>query len=84
MSLDQYLQLLDWTGRQMKADKVGAIPAESAGILERLECGAETWLDLVKHFRKRFRHAAGLQKNRQEFRAARRQSRVARAAAGVT
>ena len=70
--------MLDWTDRQMKADKVGSIPAESAGILERLECGPETWVDLVKNFRKRFRNEAGLQKNRQGFRAARRQARATR------
>ena len=28
-------------------------------ILERLDCSAETWLDLVKNFRKRFRTEAG-------------------------
>ncbi len=27
LSLDEYLQLLDWTGRQFREDKRGAIPA---------------------------------------------------------
>jgi len=76
MSLDQYLQLLDWTGRQIRRDKVGRIPAECAPILERLECSAETWLDFVKNFRRRFRNAAGLPKNRTLFRTLRRQSRT--------
>ena len=60
MTLDEYLRLLDWTGRQLRRDKAGRIPAQFAPILERLDCSAETWLDLVKNFRKRFRAEAGL------------------------
>jgi len=59
MTLDQYLKLLDWTGRQLRRDKVGRIPAELGPILERLDCSAETWLDLVRNFRKRFQTEAG-------------------------
>ena len=51
-------------------------------ILERRECGPEPWVDLVKNFRKRFRYEAGLQKNRQGFRAARREARATRATTG--
>ena len=75
MTLDQYLRLLDWTGRQIRKDKVGAIPEECAPILDRLECSAETWLDFVRNFRKRFRNEAGLPKTRQDFRTLRRESR---------
>jgi hypothetical protein len=56
-------------------DKLGAIPKDCAPILERLELNAETWLDVVKNFRKRFRNEAGLPKSRQSFRSTRRQSR---------
>lgn len=28
MTLDQYLKLLDWTGRQLSRDQAGRIPAE--------------------------------------------------------
>jgi hypothetical protein len=70
MTLEQYLQLIDWTGRQIRKDKIGSIPAECAPILERLECSAETWLDFVKNFR----NEAGLPQSRQKFRAIRRQS----------
>ena len=75
MTLDQYLKLLDWTGRQIRKDKVGAIPQDCAPILDRLECSAETWMDFVKNFRKRFRNEAGLSKSRQDFRTTRRESR---------
>ena len=76
MTLDQYLKLLDWTGRQIRKDKVGVIPAECAPILERLNCSAETWVDFVKNFRKRFRGEAGLAPSRQAFRMTRRESRA--------
>ena len=77
MTLDQYLRLLDWTGRQIRKDKVGVIPIDLAPIVERLQCSAETWLDFVRNFRKRFRNEAGLPANRQDFRTNRRQSRSA-------
>jgi hypothetical protein len=66
--VDAYLQLLDWTGRQIRQDKAGNIPAECAPILERLQCSAETWLDDVQNFRKRFRNAAGLKPTLQSHR----------------
>ena len=75
MTRDQYLKLLDWTGRQIR--KAGRIPDECAAILECLECNAETRLDFVKSFRKRFRNEAGLLQNRQRFRFTRRQTRSA-------
>jgi hypothetical protein len=36
ISREKYLELLDRTGRQIRADKGGAIPASAAPILERL------------------------------------------------
>ena len=68
MTLETYLKLVDWTGRQIRRDKRGQIPADCAPILERLPCSAETWLDFVKNFRKRFRNAAGLAPSQQSFR----------------
>ncbi|MFN9721163.1 MAG: transposase, partial [Planctomycetota bacterium] len=80
MTLDQYLKLLDWTGRQLRVDKTGAIPRDCAPILERLELKAESWLDFVKNFRKRFRNEAGLPNSRHSFRTSRRQSHRSAAA----
>ncbi|MFM8478128.1 MAG: transposase [Planctomycetaceae bacterium] len=59
LSLDQYLQLVDWTGRQLRLDKPGQIPAHLEAVLTRLDCSLETWLDLVKNFRRRFLTEAG-------------------------
>ena len=55
----QYLQLLDWTGRQARGDKRGVIPAELAPILERLYVSSETWVDMVVNFGRWFGRAAG-------------------------
>ena len=81
MTLDQYLKLLDWTGRQLRKDKAGIIPAEFDSILERLDCSAESWLDLVQNFRKRFRTEAGLANSMQSARSARRSRRHANSSA---
>jgi REP element-mobilizing transposase RayT len=67
MTLTDYLMLVEWTGRQIHRDKPGRIPADCAPILDRLKCDAETWLDFVKNFHRRFRTAAGLPRSRQSF-----------------
>ena len=59
MSFADYLELLDWTGRQLRSDKRGAIPKEMAPILERLKISEEGWLLLMRRFRRMFRRAAG-------------------------
>lgn len=76
MTLDQYLQLLDWTGRQIRRDNVGSIPEEFAPILERLKCSAELWLDYIRSFRKVFRNEAGLPENCRALRGQRRLNRA--------
>jgi len=76
-TLDEHLKLFDWTGRQIRKDKTRRIPDECAPILERLEYNAETLLDFVMNFRKRFRDEACLPQNRQRFRFTRRQERSA-------
>ncbi len=59
MSLSQYLKLLDWTGRQLRAKKRGKVPPDLAPILERLGVDSQGWCDLVKQFGKLFKRAAG-------------------------
>ena len=53
MSLPQYLELLDWTGRQLKPGKRGAIPKNAPPILESLNLSADLWLHVVEQFAKR-------------------------------
>jgi hypothetical protein len=59
MSLTKYLELLDWTGRQLRSGKRGTIPSELAPILERLGLDTVGWCDLVQKFGKLFKRAAG-------------------------
>lgn len=62
LQIDDYLQLLDWTGRQLAKDKPGAIPKHLAPILERIGMAttkSEQWLDLVANFDTRFTHVVG-------------------------
>ena len=56
---DDYLKLVDWTGRQVRGDKPGAIPSHLAPILERLQVNDETWAESVKTFGVHFHRAAG-------------------------
>ena len=59
LSLDDYLKLLDWTGRQIRQGKRGEIPAELSPILDRLKIQPDGWLHVVTHFGRLFKHAAG-------------------------
>jgi len=59
ISLDDYLKLLDWTGRQVRQDKKGSIPSELAPILQRLQINADNWLETVSEFDSRFTHVVG-------------------------
>ena len=59
LELDQYLSLLDWTGRELRAGKRGTIPAWLSPILERLGLKREGWVETVRHFGRWFKRAAG-------------------------
>ena len=59
VSVFRYLELLDWTGRQLRQDKVGIIPSHLAPILTRIGLDAAGWCDLVQKFGRTFKRAAG-------------------------
>ena len=84
MSLDQYLRLVDWTGRQLRPDKAGRIPPELDSILQRLDCVSGVWLDLVRNFRCRFRTEAGRPESLRQVRFQRRQFRLSGCAVSGT
>lgn len=59
ISMGQYLELLDWTGREIRKDKAGSIPSHLLPILQRIGLDCHLWCDLVKRFGKVFKRAAG-------------------------
>ncbi len=63
MRLGDYLQLLDWTGRQIRLGKRGAMPQNLAPLFERLGISTELWVDCVVNFRKWFRSSVGRPKS---------------------
>ena len=73
LTLDEYLEVLDWTGRQLRSDKQGSIPDHLAPILERLRIDSRHWLQTVTQFAKRVHYAVGRLGSMQEH--ARRQGR---------
>jgi len=59
MTLDEYLELLDWTGRQVREGKRGAIRADLRPILERLHINADVWIDTIERFGRAFHRVVG-------------------------
>lgn len=59
ISLPKYLELLDWTGRQIRHHSRGAIPATLAPILDRLQIAREQWLQAVHSFDRWFGRVVG-------------------------
>ena len=52
-------ELLDWTGRQIRSDKRGAMPQNLEPLFERLGISTELWVDCVLNFKKWFRSSVG-------------------------
>lgn len=54
-----YLQLLDWTARQLRSDKRGATPKTARALFDRLGITRSQWLGLVESFGSLFAVMAG-------------------------
>jgi hypothetical protein len=59
MEINDYLKLVDWTGRLTREGKRGSIPDDLASILERLKIDPDHWLRTVTRFDHLFFRAAG-------------------------
>ena len=57
--LDEYLELIDWTGRILREDKSGAIDTNLPPILERLAITPNAWKTLTSSFERHFSHWVG-------------------------
>jgi hypothetical protein len=58
MVLEDYLELVDWTGRQVVTGK-SRMRAHLPPILERLGIESANWLPLVRGFDRHFHRVAG-------------------------
>ncbi|MCW9047560.1 MAG: transposase [Gammaproteobacteria bacterium] len=57
--LNDYLELVDWTGRIQRQDKCGYIRENSPEILQRLNQTPANWLYLTQHFESKFKGLVG-------------------------
>jgi len=63
INLDEYLELLDWTGRSIKSNKRGKIPSHLSPILTRLNIDVDNWVNTVLSFGRIFYRVAGTIEN---------------------
>ena len=58
-TLYDYLELADWSGRAISTNKRGAIKAEAPKLIYELGIDSETWIEVVKNFRRHYGNFAG-------------------------
>ncbi|MBU2550221.1 MAG: transposase [Proteobacteria bacterium] len=58
-TLDEYLSLTDWTGREIRLGKRGVIPAHLSDILDRIPLNQARWLDTVQGYGGLFHRVVG-------------------------
>jgi hypothetical protein len=59
LTTNEYLSLVDWTGRALRTGKRGAIPKELKPILKRLDLDTKQWLDTVERYGSLFWRVVG-------------------------
>ena len=57
--VEDYLELVDWTGRQIRVDKRGRKDDGQSAILDRLGIDTEHWLYLTQHYQSSFKSLVG-------------------------
>jgi len=67
MTVAEYINLVDQSGRMIRLDKRGAINADLEPILIRIKANPEMWIETISHFGSKFRLAAGLLSNLRHF-----------------
>jgi hypothetical protein len=67
MTPAEYFDLVDQSGRLMRAGKRGAIDADLMPILLRIGANPDAWIETISRFGSRFRLAAGLISNLRIF-----------------
>ncbi|TNC91496.1 MAG: transposase [Thalassolituus sp.] len=59
MRLTDYLDLVDWTGRQIRDNKRGSISEAEPAIMNRLGIDSEHWLYITQNFESEFKGIVG-------------------------
>lgn len=59
MRLDEYLNLVDWTGRLIRGDGKASMSDRLAPILTRISIDADSWSDTVQGYGRLFHRAVG-------------------------
>jgi hypothetical protein len=59
VSQEEYLSLLDWSGRTIKKGKSGAIPTNLLPIFDRLQLDRELWIESLQKYDKWFFNIVG-------------------------
>ena len=67
MTTQEYFDLVDKSGRMVRADKRGVIDAGLEPILKRIGAKSHVWTETVSHFGGKFRLAAGLVSSLRSF-----------------
>jgi REP element-mobilizing transposase RayT len=67
MTAAEYFDLVDRSGRMMRADKRGAIDPDLAPILRRIGVNPDAWPETISRFGCKFRLAAGAVSNLRNF-----------------
>ena len=57
--LIDYFQLVEWTGRCIREDKKGAIPAHIKPLFERFNINEDDWVAVIQDFNRHYISAAG-------------------------
>jgi REP element-mobilizing transposase RayT len=57
--LQDYLELVDWSGRMIREDKRGYISSSTPPLLQRLDIDARHWLYLTRSFESPFKNLVG-------------------------
>ena len=59
MNQDEYLRLVDWTGRELRLKKRGRIPESAPPILQRLDIDNRQWLREMQYYGRWYYRAVG-------------------------
>lgn len=67
IATSDYLELLDWTGRQLQPEKRGRISANAPPILARLNVDGDRWVKEMHHYGKWYYRAVGSMQAMDEY-----------------